>query len=229
MKKQNNKKRIFNIDIRILITGVLVLISFISGIVMLFFGIRDTYKLKKETKDYITTNGYYYDCEIYNTNTEDITYKLIYIYTVNDKEYKITTDYATNYIPEKNSIRKIKYNPNNPEVAILTGTKGNNILIYGGGFFTFVSFTFILVALSVLGCFDKIKIDVIQTYIGLLFIVIGIGIILLKNGETTSLTETIKAFGLWILIPIMFIVVGTHQFIISLLQKDKMEVEYEEK
>lgn len=220
-KKQNNKRKLFNIDIRILITGALILISFISGIAMLFSGIRDTYKLKKKTEGYIATNGYYYDYEIYNANKDDTTYKLTYIYIVDDKEYEITTDYATSDIPEKNSIREIKYNPDNPKEAILTGTKGNNILIYGGGFFTFVSFTFILIALSTLGCFDKFKIDIIRTYIGLLFIIIGIGMVLLKNGETISLIETIKAFGLWILIPIMFIVVGVHQLIIALLNQNK--------
>ena len=42
-------------------------IVFVSGIVMLFFGIRDTYKLNIKTKGYITTNGYYnnYDVNTY--------------------------------------------------------------------------------------------------------------------------------------------------------------------
>lgn len=210
-----------NIDFRILISTLLVIAALLSGIAMLFFGIRDTYKLNNKTKNYITTNGYYYDYNIFNTDKYGTTYKLTYIYTVNGKEYTVSTDYGTNYIPDKNSSREIKYNPNNPEEAIITGTNSKNGLIFMGGFFTFGSFTFILAGLSVLGCFDKFKIDIIGAYIGCVFFTIGIGIILFQNGTTTSFIETIKSFGLWILIPIMLVIVGIHQFVKSLLHTNK--------
>lgn len=218
----NEKSKIkLNIDIRILISALLVIIVLLSGIAMLFFGIRDTYRLNSKTKDYITTTGYFNNYDVFNVDEDGITYKLTYIYTVDGNEYLVTTDYGTNYIPEPNSSRKIKYNPNNPEEAILTGTNSKNGLIYGGAFFTFGSLTFILAALSVLGYFDKFKVDIVGAYIGLLFFIIGIGIILLQTGTTTSLIETIKSFGLWILIPIMFIIVGIYQFVKSLLHKNK--------
>ena len=67
----------------------------------------------------------------------DITYKLTYIYEVDDIQYSITTDYGTNYIPEENSIREVKYNPSNPEEALLVGTNNSNSLIYFGLFFVF--------------------------------------------------------------------------------------------
>lgn len=210
-----------NIDIRILISALLVIIVLLSGIAMLFFGIRDTYRLNSKTKNYITTTGYFNNYDVFNVDEDGITYKLTYIYTVDGNEYSVTTDYGTNYIPEPNSSREIKYNPNNPEKAILTGTNSKNGLIYGGAFFTFGSLTFILAALSVLGYFDKFKVDIVGAYIGLLFFIIGIGIILLQTGTTTSLIETIKSFGLWILIPIMFIIVGIYQFVKSLLHKNK--------
>ena len=224
-EKTNNEKSKtktkLNIDFRILISTLLVIIALLSGITMLFFGIRDTYKLNNKTKDYITTNGYYNDYDIFKSDEDGTTYKLTYIYTVDGKEYTVTTNYGTNYIPDKNSSREIKYNPNNPEEAIITGTNSKNGLIYAGAFFTFGSLTFILVALSVLGYFDKFKIDIVGAYIGLLFFIIGVGIILFQTGTTTSLIETIKSFGLWILIPIMFVVVGIYQFIKSLLHKKK--------
>lgn len=165
-KKLLNQKEITNnkkiktktksrIDFRILISGLLVISALVSGIAMLFFGIRDTYKLKQTTKNYITTNGYYYDHDIYKTDKDGTTYKLTYIYTVDGIEYTVSTDYGTNYIPDKNSSRKIKYNPNNPEEAIITGTNSKNGLIFIGAFFTFGSLIFILAALSVLGYFNK--------------------------------------------------------------------------
>lgn len=219
-KTNDAKKRIkTNIDFRILISAFLVLVVFLTGIVMLFFGIKDTYQLKIKTKNYIITSGYYSDYDIFKSDEDWTVYKLTYTYEVNEKEYSITTDYGTNYIPEENSTREIKYDPNNPEEAIITGTNSKNGLIYFGAFFTLGSLTLIIAALSVLGYFDKFKIDVLGTYVGLLFFIIGIGIILFQTGTTTSLIETIKSFGLLISIPIMFIVVGIIQVIKSLKKK----------
>lgn len=217
-EKSNTKTKI-RIDFRILISALLVGIVFVSGIVMLFFGIRDTYKLNIKTKGYITAIGYFNNYDVFDVDDDGITYKLTYIYTVDDKEYSITTDYGTNYIPEENSSREIKYNPNNPEEAVIIGTNSKNGLIYGGAFFTFGSLTFIIAALTVLGYFDKFKIDILGTYIGFLFLTIGLGIILFQTGTTMSLLETIKSFGLLIAIPIMFIVVGIIQIIKCLVKK----------
>lgn len=215
---EKNKSKI-NIYFTILISVFLVLVVFLSGVVMLFFGIKDTCQLKIKTKNYITTSGYYSNYDIFESDEDGTTYKLTYTYKVNEKEYSITTDYGTNYIPEENSTREIKYNPNNPEEAILAGTNSKNGLIYLGAFFTLGSLTFIIAALSMLGYFDKIKIDVLGTYVGLLFFIIGIGIILLQT-ETTSFIETIKSFGLLIIIPIMFMVVGIIQ-VVKCLKKKK--------
>ena len=223
-KTNNEKSEIktkLNIDFKVLISVSLVIIVLLSGIAMLFFGIMDTYRLNSMTKGYIVTDGYYSDCDIFTTDKDGTTYKLTYIYMVDGKEYSVTTDYGTNYIPDKNSSREIKYNPNNPDEAIITGTNSKNGLIFFGAFFTFGSLTFILAALSVLGYLDKFKIDILGAYIGLLFFIIGIGIILFQTGTTTSLIETIKSFGLRIFIPIMFVIVGIYQFIKSLLKKNK--------
>lgn len=208
-------------NFKIIISGCLVGISLLAGIVMLFFGIKETYRLNKITKNYLTTSGYFDDYNIYNSDEDGTTYRLTYIYTVNDKEYTISTDYGTNYIPDKNSIREVKYNPENPEEAILVGTNSKKGLIFLGGFFTLVSFTFILFALFVQGYFDKLKIDIIGTYIGAVCLIIGIGIIWFQTGTTLSLMETIKSFGLWILIPFMFIVVGIIQILKSTFLKNK--------
>ena len=210
-KIASNRKT--KISFEVIISCLLVAVTLLSGILMLFFGIKDTYKINKQTKDYLTTNGYYNNYKIYKTDKEGTTYKLIYIYKVDNKEYTISTDYGTNYIPKKNSVRKIKYNPNHPDEAILVGANSKNSLIYVGTFFILGSLTFVIFGLTVLGIFDKFKLDIISTYIGLVFVIIGIGIIVIKKGTTISLIETIKSFGLWILIPILFVIVGIHQII----------------
>ena len=218
-KKYLNNKKGLKINFKIVISSFLVGITLLSGIIFLFIGVKETYKLNKTTKDYITTNGYFIDYDIYSRNKNGTTYKLIYNYEVNGKEYTVSTDYGNGNIPEKNSIRKVKYNPNNPSEAILLGTNSKNFLIYFGGFFTLGSIAFILVALQIRGVFDKIKINVIGFYFGFVFFIIGIGIILFQNGTTSSFLDTIKYLGLWIFIPILFIIVGMFQMIKCLFFK----------
>ena len=82
-----------------------------------------------------------------------------------------------------------------------------------GAFFTLGATVFILAGLYALGCFDNIKINIMGIYIGIVCLVVGIGIILFQNGTTGSFMETVKSFGLWILIPFMFIIVGIQQLI----------------
>lgn len=74
-KIHNEKKKAkINIDFRILISAFLVLVVFLSGIVMLFLGIKDTYQLKIKTKNYITTSGYYSAYDIFKSDEDGTTY-----------------------------------------------------------------------------------------------------------------------------------------------------------
>ena len=86
----------------------------------------------------------------------------------------------------------------------------SNFLIFFGAFFTLGGTVFVLAALQMKGIFDKVKIDVVGTYIGFVMLIIGVGIILFQNGTTLSFIETIKSLGIWILIPILFIVSGIY-------------------
>lgn len=209
-------------NFKIVISCFLILCTLIIGPTFLYIGIRNTYKLNKLTKNYILTNGYFKDYEVYNTSKKsNTTYKLIYTYEVSGKKYSISTDYGVGSIPEKNSIRKVKYNSQNPNKAILLGTNHSNFLIYFGAFFTLVGTTFVLSALHIKGFFDKIKIDILGIYFGVVFLIIGIGIVLFQMGTTSSFIGTIKSFEFWILIPILFIIVGVFQIIKCILGSKK--------
>lgn len=216
-------RRITKYPIKIIISGFLVGLCFLSGIIMLFLGITDTYKLNEISKSYTSTNGYFSHYDIYSSDKDGTTYSLTYIYQVDGVEYTIQTDYGTNYVPNPGHIREVKYNPDNPQESILVGTNRSNGFLYIGAFFTLVSFTFILLALATLGYFDKFKIDIIGTYLGILFTIIGIGILLFQNGTTGSLIETISSFGLWILIPFMFIIIGIFLIIKTLFLKNRIK------
>lgn len=94
------------------------------------------------------------------------------------------------------------------------GFRESNLgIIFGGAIFTFGSLTFVLAAFTMQGCFDKVKIDVLGLYFGVVFVVIGMGFILLKFIESYSLIETIRSFGLWILIPLIMTLAGVIQII----------------
>lgn len=209
--KSNQQKS--KINYPIVISVSLVAVALIIGISMLVIGIKDTYELSQKTRNYETTEGYFIDYDIYSSSKKGITYRLTYRYIVDNQEYTLSTDYGTSYIPDVNSTRNVQYNPESPSEAVLEGANRHNSLIYGGAFFTFVSLTFVIGALTVLGKFDRFKINVFDMYVGVLFFVLGIGMIMLQNGTTQSLMETIKSFGLWICIPIMFIIVGIYQII----------------
>lgn len=115
---------------------LLLLITFIVGICLIYFGIKNQNELKEKSKDYLETEGYYTS---YSTYGESDTHKLIYTYEVARKEYNISTDYGTMIIPKENSTKIIKYDKNNPEEAIIEGINRNNIDICLGAVFIIIS------------------------------------------------------------------------------------------
>ncbi len=215
-KKSIELKNKNTVNYKIMIFAVMIASTFIGGLIMLFIGFKNTYKLNRITKNYLSTDGYFTN---YKNIDDDSTYKLIYTYIVDDIEYTISTDYGTNYIPKYNSIRKVKYDQNNPNEAVLVGTNKNIVLILVGYIFTLGSFIFILGILYVLGYLDRFKIDVFSFDIGIIFLMLGIGLILFQYGTTLSVIETINSLKLWLLIPLLFIIIGIYQIVISFKRK----------
>ena len=205
------KKQQSRFNFKMVVSSFLVFSVLIIGVICFVFGIRNTYQLNARTKGYLVTDGYFTDYRIYHEDEEGITYRLMYRYEVEEEDYTLTTDYGVGYIPEINSIREVKYNPNNPSEAILVGTNSSNFLIYFGAFFMLGGSVFVLAALQIKGVFDKVKIDVIGTYIGFVLLIVGIGIMLFQYGTTPSFMEVMKSMGIWIIIPILFIIVGIFQ------------------
>ena len=77
-------------------------------------------------------------------------------------------------------------------------------LLFAGGFFAFGAFTFVMAALTVRGYFERCKVDVLGLYIGILFVAIGMGTIVMIYRQK---------FGLWITIPILMIGAGVVQIV----------------
>lgn len=210
--KHTNKTS--NFDFKIVISSILVFSVLSVGNFCLASGIKGSYQMGKKIRNYLPATGYYQDYEIYDLNNETgQTYRLIYAYEVNGQEYTIKTDYGSGSIPSQNSTREIKYNPDNPSEAVFTGTNRNIVLISFGTFFLLGGSVFVLIFLSSKGVFAKVKIDIIGLYVGAVFLILGIGIIAFQMGEVASLKEVLKNMGLWIIIPIMFIIIGIIQII----------------
>ena len=74
----------------------------------------------------------------------------------------VSTDYGVEKIPAVNSMRKVKYDPNNYEKAVLVGTNRNNGLIYFGAFFVLGGMVFVLIFLQIKGVFDKKKLMLLE-------------------------------------------------------------------
>lgn len=183
----------------------------VIGLGLLFFGIKGTYELNKKSKNYEETEAYYSDYEIYSSNRKETMYRLIYTYTVRDIEYEITTDYGTNVIPKLGSKRTIKYNPDNPEEAFLVGSNTQMVLIFMGILFTMVPLIFLSQMLSIFDKLKKLKIDVVGFIVGLVFTIMGLGMIYMMGGSF-SITQILKDYSSVYIIPIsiltLFVIVG---------------------
>ncbi len=217
--KADSKKRSvpLNINFKVVVSCFLVGVCLLSGIVILFFGVKDTIQLSRRVRGYTATEGYFVDCEVYRSDKEGTTYRLVYEYEVNGAPYRVSTDYGTNAIPARNSTRTVKYDPANPQNSVLSGGNRTSMMIFIGAFFVLGSTVFILAWLTLKGCFDRFRISVIGVYIGVVLTFAGAGSILLRRGETGSWPACFQSLGLWVLIPLLMIAVGLFQTVRCLL------------
>lgn len=176
------------------------------GLIMLVFGIYNIYTVNLNTKDYIAVNGKFVGSSISSSNSDGTTNKLTYLYVVNNKGYYISTAYETASVPNIGDIRTVKYDPTSPEKAVLTGFNENHLLVYIGTLFFLVPLIMI---------FNS------AILISVLFIFIGGGTYYLMCSSTDSLSliDAFKINGLWIVIPIIFVVIGVWNLIWMLFRK----------
>ena len=179
---------------------------------MLYFRINNSFKNFSKTNNYVKTIGYFVYYEIYDSDEDGTTYKLIYSYNVNNKEYTVSTDYGTNMIPKEGSSRTIKYNPSNPSEAIISGGSSEIVLLLIGIMFTMIPFViFINMSPKIKEKLDNLNFNVTTLLIGIVFLIIGFMALYMMTG-TFSIIEMYKSFSLNYLIPylilLMFIIVG---------------------
>lgn len=220
--EKTNKK--LSPNFKVIISISLIGFCIICGLIMLFSGIKGVYESNIKTKNYKEVEGNFAYYDIYSKDEDGTTYKLTYTYVVDEQEYTVSTNYGTGLIPEENSTKTIKYNPDNPKEAVIVGSSNSLFLLFMGFMFIMVPTIILLGALSTFGIFRKIKIDFIGIIIGMTFIVIGSGAFYMITGSF-SIVEFFKSYSLSYLIPFLimslFVVVGIYLIIKSLFLNKK--------
>lgn len=77
-------------------------------------------------------------------------------------------------------------------------------LIFMGSFFLLGGLAFVLGALTIKGCFDKCKIDILGLYAGVFFVIFGGGFVAM------SIQQKI---GIWTIIPVLMTLAGVVQIV----------------
>lgn len=189
---------------------VFFILFMLIGVVLLTVGIINTINTKNRTKDYISTIGTYVGSSIYSHDDDGTTYRLTYSYVVNNVRYNISTNYGTGAVPDIGSTKTIRYNPNKPSEAIITGVGANAILFILGIMFTCIPLIPIISSISS-GKTGSIKQRIIDALPATIFTLIGglfYYVICSSVGNSLSPIVAFKAIGLWIIIPIAFIILG---------------------
>lgn len=75
-------------------------------------------------------------------------------------------------------------------------------LIFGGAFFLMGGIAFVLGGLSVKGCFDNCKIDVVGLYFGIVFVIVGIGFFIMAYQNPANVPRLV------LVIPALMAVAG---------------------
>lgn len=126
-----------------LAANILIWSALLIGILLLFSGLKGTIERKTLFGGYETAEGHFFDYEIYSEGGYDAirhrytndTYRLIYTYRVNGRDYTVSTDMGTGMIPDYGSVKTVRYNPDQPDDAFLEGPNRHGFKIFFGLFF----------------------------------------------------------------------------------------------
>lgn len=214
-------------------------IFLIIGLVLVFFGAKDSFASDRETRDYQKTTAYLSDYTLKKDAEYDpvkkrksaATYTLEYRYTVDETEYAVFTDYSTSILPELGSERDVRYNPENPRQAVLTGPNRNFGMVFLGVLFSLAAILFLWPVLAPDKKKKQTAFQPIPFLFGFLFCLFGYGALYMITGEVSPIgifRYYADSFVFPLLIPPLLIVAGAfvciqsfHPFKVGEKQKQK--------
>lgn len=210
-----------------LLSGLALLI----GIFFLISGIKGAIETAVISRKYETTEGYLCDYEIYSRGGYDAvrrrhtndTYRLIYRYNVNGREYEAATDIGVGAVPEMGSVKNIRYNPDEPEDAFIKGPNSHAFKIFFGLFFIAIPSFFLWILMpekkKAKKKSGKASVDGVGTVIGAVFLLFSYGILYFMTGELSffGIVNFYRtSFILPMVIPILLFITGGYVFIRSI-------------
>lgn len=192
---------------------LLILCFILPGLYCIYLGLNELYNIKVKNKDYISVKAV---LTTYDTHIDDneYMYSSNYTYVVNEKNYNIKSRILTSKIPELGSVIEIKYNPKDPNEAIITTDLSPKYLLFAGFFFT------VLPIFAILSSFLDRRKKTFNLLLGSVITFIGIGILIIcsfSEYAPFSIMTAIKDYGLILIIPLAFIFFGLYQFIWALI------------
>ena len=186
--------------------------ALLSGIVLLFLGIRDSISLAIKTKDWFDATGYFRDYSVYDIDDDgETTYCLRYVFYSGGAEYFVETDYGSEIIPETDSVRTVLYEPENPENAVLKGGTAAETYLTIGFMFTSIPIFMIICWFFVTGKL-KISVKILDFTAGfILFAVAELFIYII--GGSLWIGGAFESMGLVAVIPAIMALVGILQML----------------
>ncbi len=186
--------------------------ALLAGIVLLFFGIKNSISLAIKTKDWFEAPGYFRDYSVYNVNNDgETTYRLKYVFYSGGAEYFVETDYGSEVIPEIDSVRTVLYEPENPENAIIKGGTASVTYLTIGFMFTFIPLFMMICWLWINGKI-KLHVKIFDFTAGFLIFAVGELCVYMMGGSIFP-WKAFGSMGFLAIIPSIMIAVGILQIV----------------
>lgn len=207
-------------NIKKLVIVLLFSSALLAGIILLFFGIKDSITLAIKTKDWFEAPGYFRDYNVYMVNKDgETTYRLKYVFYSGGAEYFVETDYGSGVIPEIDSVRTVLYEPENPENALLKGGTASATYLTIGFMFTFIPLFMIVCWLWINGKI-KLHVNVFDFTAGFLIFAVGELCIYMMGGSVFP-WKAFASMGFLAIIPSLMTAVGIFQMVKTVFKGKK--------
>lgn len=194
--------------------------ALLAGIVLLFFGIKDSISLAIKTKDWFEATGYFRDYSVYMVNNDGkTTYRLKYAFYSGGSEYFVETDYGSGVIPEIDSERMVLYEPENPENAVLKGGTAAATYLTIGFMFTFIPL-FMMICWLWINEKIKLHVNVFDFTAGFLIFAVGELCIYMMGGSIFP-WKAFGSMGFLAIIPSLMAAAGIFQMVKTVFKGKK--------
>lgn len=212
-----------------IVAWFLIIVCMLAGVWMLYLGIGESVDTSEKTGNYLTTEAYLLDYNLYSGPEYDAvrkkhhraTYQLTYNYNVGGQEYTVTTEGGTSFVPEIGTSIEIRYNPDNPHDAYIPSHSRNVGLLFGGAFFIAIPLIMLLIFT---GALQKLPSRLVGIFMGLVLVLFSWFILYMITGSFSPVGIAqyyASSFSFPLIIPLLLIAAGLLLVVRNLLPSRK--------